>query len=77
MVSNTTNIVLVGFMGAGKSTIGKALAKRLSMDFWDSDSRIEEVAGTSIPDIFRTHGEKYFRRLEYRVLCYLINLRVL
>ena len=75
MASNAPNIVLVGFMGAGKSTIGQVLAKRLSLDFWDSDSRIEELAGVSIPDIFRTHGEKYFRRLEYRVLCDLINLQ--
>lgn len=75
MASNAPNIILVGFMGAGKSTIGQALAKRLSLDFWDSDSRIEELAGVSIPDIFRTHGEKYFRRLEYEVLLYLTNLQ--
>ena len=62
------NIVLIGFMGVGKSTIGSELAKRLSYDFLDSDHRIEEVAGISIPDIFHTHGEEYFRRLEYDII---------
>ncbi|HZJ58086.1 MAG TPA: shikimate kinase [Clostridia bacterium] len=75
MAPKMPNIILVGFMGAGKSTIGRALAKRLSLTFWDSDCRIEEIAGDSIPDIFKTHGEEYFRGLEYKVLCDLAELQ--
>lgn len=70
----TSNIVLIGFMGAGKSTIGKRLAEGLSLNFCDSDERIEEVAKTSIANIFELQGEEYFRSLEYKVLSELIQL---
>ena len=62
------NIVLIGFMGAGKTTFGKALAKRLNMDFLDTDDYIEKRAGKTIPQIFEEDGEEAFRRLETAVL---------
>lgn len=57
-------LVLIGLMGAGKSTIGRALAERLSLPFYDSDQVIEEEMGMSISDIFTTYGEAFFRKLE-------------
>jgi shikimate kinase len=57
-------IVLVGFMGSGKSTVGTRLARRMGWRFVDVDARIEEEAGRTIADIFRTQGEETFRRLE-------------
>lgn len=65
------NIVLIGFMGSGKTTFGKALAKQLNMDFLDTDVYIEEQAGKSIPRIFAEDGEEAFRKLETEVLQYL------
>ena len=65
------NIVLIGFMGSGKTTFGKALAKHMNMEFLDTDSYIEEKAGKSIPQIFAEDGEAEFRRLETEVLQYL------
>jgi shikimate kinase len=61
-------IVLVGLMGAGKSTVGRRLAKSLGVEFRDSDDEIAMAAGCSIPDIFRTYGEAMFRDLEQRVI---------
>lgn len=58
------NIVLVGFMGTGKTTVGKRLAKQLNWDFIDTDVAIEEISGMSIPEIFRRHGETRFRSEE-------------
>jgi shikimate kinase len=63
-----STIVLVGLMGAGKSTIGRRLAKLLHVEFKDSDDEIVEAAGCSISDIFYIHGEQIFRDLEQRVL---------
>lgn len=63
-----TNIVLIGFMGAGKSAVGRALAKSLNRRFVDTDSEIEAVAGLTIPEIFSRHGEPYFRQLEKQVV---------
>ena len=63
-----TTIVLVGLMGAGKSTVGRRLAKTLGVEFRDSDDEIAVAAGCSIPDIFRTYGEAMFRDLEQRVI---------
>ncbi len=60
----TGNIILVGMPGSGKSTVGKALAKALGRPFVDTDALIVEAAGRSIPDIFATEGEEYFRALE-------------
>lgn len=63
-MSSTRNIVLVGFMGTGKSTVGKILAQTLSRTFLDMDAIIEERQGRSIPQIFAQEGEPYFRKLE-------------
>lgn len=62
------NIVLVGMPGCGKSTVGKALAKRLSRPFFDADQEIVKRAGKSIPEIFQTKGEAGFRKIETEVL---------
>jgi shikimate kinase len=62
------NIVLTGFMGAGKSTVGRKLAKVLSMDLVDTDDMIESRSGMSIPEIFTKYGEDYFRALEEEVV---------
>jgi shikimate kinase len=56
--------VLVGFMGAGKSTVGRILAQRLGAEFVDVDERIEAAAGESITEIFASRGEDAFRKLE-------------
>ena len=61
-------IILMGFMGCGKSTIGKVLSKKLGMPFVDLDDVIEKEAKTSISKIFAGKGEKYFRQLETKVL---------
>lgn len=62
------SIVLVGLMGAGKSTVGRRLAARLGMTFRDADNEIEAAAGMSIPDIFAAYGEAHFRDGERRVI---------
>ena len=67
------SIVLIGMMGAGKSTIGRRLAARLRLPFFDADIEIEAAAGMSIPDIFLAHGEPYFRDGEARVIARLLN----
>jgi shikimate kinase len=69
----TRLIVLVGMMGAGKSTIGRRLAARLGMPFLDADSEIEAAAGMSISDIFEVHGEPHFRDGEARVIARLLD----
>ena len=66
-------IVLVGMMGAGKSSIGRRLAQRLAVPFVDADAEIEIAAGMSIPDIFATHGEGDFRAGEARVIARLLD----
>jgi shikimate kinase len=58
------NVILVGFMGAGKSTVGRLLARRLGRCFVEADDLIVGRAGRSIPEIFRTEGEEHFRQLE-------------
>jgi shikimate kinase len=61
-------VFLVGFMGAGKSSVGRALGKRLNWIFEDLDDRIERRAGRSVPEIFRASGESGFRRAEHEAL---------
>ncbi|MDF7677709.1 3-dehydroquinate synthase [Acetobacteraceae bacterium ESL0709] len=61
-------IVLIGHMGAGKTTLGRRLAQMLGMPFIDLDAEIEKAAGCSIAEIFSTHGEAHFREGEYRVI---------
>jgi len=62
------NIVLIGFMGCGKTTAGKAAAQLLGMGFLDIDAEIERAESMAIPDIFRERGEAYFREAESRRL---------
>ena len=62
------NIVLVGFMGTGESTVGKILAKRLKRRWLDVDQRIEEAEKRKIAEIFEKEGEAHFRRLEKEMI---------
>ncbi|WP_457621657.1 shikimate kinase [Persephonella sp.] len=62
------SIYLVGFMGSGKSTVGKLLAEKLGFRFVDIDQEIEKKEGKKIKDIFREKGESYFRDLEKRMI---------
>lgn len=66
-------IVLVGLMGVGKSTVGRRLAKRLGLEFVDSDSEIEQAAGYTISEIFERFGEPSFRDGERRVIARLVD----
>lgn len=67
------SVVLVGMMGAGKSSIGRRLASRLGVGFVDADIEIESAAGMTIPEIFDKHGEPYFRAGEARVIARLLD----
>jgi shikimate kinase len=67
------SIVLIGMMGAGKSSIGRRLATRLGIPFVDADTEIESAAGMTIPEIFDRHGEAYFRAGEARVIARLLD----
>ena len=67
------SVVLVGMMGAGKSTIGRRLSGRLGLPFLDADAEIEAAAGMSIPDIFESRGEPDFRDGEARVIARLLD----
>ncbi len=67
------SIVLVGLMGAGKSTVGRRLAARLELPFLDADNEIEAAAGRTIPEIFAEQGEAAFREGECRVIARLLN----
>ena len=66
-------IVLVGLMGAGKSTVGKRLARRLGLPFVDSDSAIEDAAGYSAAEVYERFGEKDFRDGERRLVARLVE----
>jgi shikimate kinase len=69
----TRAVILVGFMGAGKSTVGRALAKQLGWTFQDLDDRIEQHEKQSVAQIFRNAGEAEFRRAEREALKELLN----
>ena len=69
----TKPVVLVGLMGAGKSTTGRKLAKRLGLEFADADDEIEEAAGMCIADIFEVYGEAEFRDGERKVMQRLLS----
>ena len=64
MAETMKNVVLIGFMGTGKSSVGRLLAMRLGCAFHDLDKKIEETCGISIPQMFAQHGEPYFRARE-------------
>src|SRR5690606_33103108 len=74
-VDADANVVLIGFMGAGKSEVGRRLARRLNRPFLDADVIIEARAGRSTPDLFRAEGERGFRRQEARIIAELGKVR--
>lgn len=67
------SVVLVGLMGAGKSSVGRRLASRLGFAFIDADTEIEKAAGATIPEIFASHGEAAFRDGERKVIARLLD----
>lgn len=67
------SIVLVGLMGAGKSTVGRRLATKLGLPFHDADQEIESAAGMAVQDIFSAYGEPYFREGERKVIARLLQ----
>ena len=67
------NLVLLGMMGSGKSTIGSAIAEKLNLKFVDTDKKIEKIQRISIRKIFETRGEKFFRNLEEKVVVDLLR----
>ena len=73
-MSQASNIFLVGPMGAGKTSVGKQLAKALKRDFFDSDKEIEERTGVNIPTIFDIEGESGFRHREQQIIDELTQL---
>jgi shikimate kinase len=70
-MNNKKNLILCGFMGTGKSVVGKAVSAALGFDFVDTDSLIESRCGKTIADIFREDSEEYFRDLEKEILFHL------
>lgn len=68
-------IALLGLRGAGKTSVGRRLAKKLRVPFVELDRRIEDAAGLSLRDIFAMHGEEYYRRLERETLAQLVQQR--
>lgn len=73
MIKKNKPVYLCGFMGSGKSTVGRLLAKKLGKEFIDLDDYIEEQEGMSIPEIFEKKGEPYFRQKESDALADLPN----
>src|ERR1700748_557332 len=72
---NPMVVVLVGFMGAGKTTVGHIMAERLGLPFVGSDVLIEQRQGREIREIFRAEGEPYFRQLEHETVAGLVRGR--
>ncbi len=68
LANKGNNLILIGFMGTGKTTIGRRVARSLDFEFIDTDQRIVEITGQSIPEIFKTRGESGFRSIETEVL---------
>jgi len=67
------SIVLVGMMGVGKTTVGRRLAPRIGLPFYDADDEIVRAAGMSVSDLFRDHGESHFRQGEAQVIKRLLS----
>jgi shikimate kinase len=68
------SLILVGIMGAGKTTIGARLARRLNLPFYDSDVEVEKKLGCTCSDVFFYAGEEYFRKVEFEVISNLLKL---
>ena len=73
MELNKAPIILIGFMGSGKSTIGKYVAEKQNLNFVDLDLYIEDKQKLTIPEIFNQNGERYFRELEFKYLQECVN----
>ncbi len=71
-ILNGRSIIMIGLMGAGKTTVGRRVAQRLGLPFADADNEIEKAAGKTIPEIFEDHGEQHFRDGERRVIARLL-----
>lgn len=71
--ANRKTIILIGMMGAGKTTTGFTLAQRLNIKFIDSDREIEKAENMSIVDIFNSKGEEYFQKVERKVISKILN----
>ena len=69
MGARRNNICLIGYMGCGKTSVGRFVSDRLDMAFKDTDEMIETLEGRSIPQIFKESGEPRFRELEHELLC--------
>lgn len=67
------SVALVGMMGVGKTTVGRRLAPKLGLDFYDADEEIEKAAGMTVADLFEQHGEESFRRGEAQVIARLLS----
>lgn len=74
-MKQSENIYLVGLMGAGKTTVGRSLARLLQLPFYDSDKAIEERTGVDIPTIFEFEGEEGFRNREQKMIAQLTELK--
>lgn len=74
MASDAKSVFLIGMMASGKSTIGRALAKKLGWDYYDVDKYVEEKTGVTVAEIFETEGEIGFRRRETEAMAYLTSL---
>jgi len=73
-MKSNKNLVLVGMMGSGKSSIGKILSKKLEFEFIDTDNKIEEIEKKTISEIFKNNDEKYFRNVEEVISLKLLKL---
>ena len=73
---NNKNIYLVGFMGAGKTTVGKLLSEKLNRNYYDLDVEIEKAENVKINELFERRGEKYFRVTESNILYDLSNNKI-
>ena len=73
-MKSNKNIVLIGMMGSGKSSIGKILSKQLKLSFVDIDQKIEEFEGLKVSEIFKKKGEKYFRKIEEKISLKFLSL---
>lgn len=68
MTKNNKNIVLIGFMGVGKTSVGRLLSQKINYNFIDTDFEIEKESSMTVEEIFSKYGEEYFRELERRVV---------
>lgn len=72
-IDKNKNIILIGYMGSGKSTVGRKAARAVEYNFLDTDMLIEEEEGTTISKLFEEKGESYFREKETEVICRLME----